>query len=104
MNENGFTLEKARNRQYTSRTISGAGYADDIALLANTFAQAESQLHSLKRAAGGIGLHANSDETEFMGFNQSDNISTLNCGPLKLVDKFTYFGSSVSSTECDINT
>ena len=32
------------------------------------------------------------------------NISTLNGSTLKLVDKFTYLGSSVSSTETDINT
>ena len=39
-----------------------------------------------------------------MYFNQTGDISTLNSGPLKLVDKFPYFGSSVSSTENDINT
>ena len=38
-----------------------------------------------------------------MCFNQRDNISTLNCSTLKLVDKFTYEGSSVSSTETDID-
>ena len=32
------------------------------------------------------------------------NISTLNGSSLKRVDKFTYFGSSVSSTETDIST
>ena len=32
------------------------------------------------------------------------NISTLNGSSLKLADKFTYLGSSVSSTETDINT
>ena len=36
-------------------------------------------------------------------FNQRGEISTLKGGPLKLVDKFTYFGSSVSSTEKVIN-
>ena len=41
-----------------------ADYADDIALLANTFAQAESQLHRLEKAAGGIGLQVNADKTE----------------------------------------
>ncbi len=51
----------------------------------------------------GIGLHVNIDKTEFICFNQRGNISTLNGGSLKLVDKFTYFGSSVS-TENDINT
>ena len=38
-----------------------------------------------------------------MCFNQRGDISTLKGGPLKLVDKFTYLGSSVSSTENDIN-
>ena len=38
-----------------------------------------------------------------IGF-QRGNISTLNSSSLKLVDKFTYLGSSVSSTETDINT
>ena len=32
-----------------------------------------------------------------------DNISTLNDGSLKLLDKFTYLESSISSTENDIN-
>ena len=36
-------------------------------------------------------------------FNQKGDISTLNGGSLKLVEKFTYFGSNVSSTENDIN-
>ena len=39
-----------------------------------------------------------------MCFNQTGNISTLNGSSLKLVDKFTYLGSSVSSTETDIDT
>ena len=36
--------------------------------------------------------------------NQTDYISTLDGTSLKLVDKFTYLGSSVSSTEKDIDT
>ena len=78
--------------------------ADDIALQANTPAQAETLLHSLERAAAGIGLHVNVHKTEYMCFNQTGNISTQNDSSLKLVDKFTYLGSSVSSTETDINT
>ena len=39
-----------------------------------------------------------------MSFNRRGDISTLNGTTLKLVDKFTYLGSSVSSTENDINT
>ena len=37
-----------------------------------------------------------------MCYNQTGDISTLDGTPLKLVDKFTYLGSSVSSTEKDI--
>ena len=39
-----------------------------------------------------------------MRFNESGDISTQNGSSLKLVDKFTYLWSSVSSTETDINT
>ena len=38
-----------------------------------------------------------------MCFNWEGAISTLIGGPLKLFDKFTYLGSSVSSTENDVN-
>ena len=99
MKENGFTLEKVRSRRYPAQTIT-----DKIALLANTTTQAKSLLHSLEREADGIGLHVNVDKTEHMRFYQRVNISTLNSDPLKLVDKSTYLGSIVSSTENDINT
>ena len=39
-----------------------------------------------------------------MCFNQTGDISTLGGTSLKLVDKFTYLGSSVSSREKDIDT
>ena len=39
-----------------------------------------------------------------MCYNQTGDISTLDGTPLKLVDKFTYLGSSVESTEKDIDT
>ena len=97
-------LTKKRSKRYPAKTITNADYADDIALLANTPNQAETLLHSLKRAAAGIGLHVNSHKTELMCFNQKGDISTLDETSLKLVDKFTYLGSSVSSTEKDIDT
>ena len=39
-----------------------------------------------------------------MCYNQTGDITTLDGTPLKLVDKFTYLGRSVSSTEKDIDT
>ena len=100
--ENGLTLKEARSRRYSAENITDANYADDIALLANTPTLAESLLHSLEQAAGGIGLHVNANKSEYKCFNQGD-ISTVNGGSLILVDKLTYLGSSVSSTECDTN-
>ena len=104
MKENGFKLTKERNRRYSAKTITNADYADDIAHLANAYSQAENLLHSLERVAAGIGLHVNSHKTEYMCFNQRGDISTLNCGSLKLVDKLSNLVSSISSTETDINT
>ena len=97
-------LTKKRSRRYHTKTITDADYADDIAILANTPNQAETLLHSLERAAAGIGLHVNAHKTEYMCYNQTDDVSTLDGTSLKLVDKFTYLGSSVSSTEKDIDT
>ena len=102
--ENNFELTKKRSRRYPAKTITDADYADDIALLVNSLAQDEILLHSLERAAAGIGLHVNAHKTEYMCFNQRGDISTLNDSSLKLVDKFTYLGCSVSSTETDTNT
>ena len=102
--ENGFELTKKRSKRYPATTITDADYADDIAILANTPDQAETLLHSLERAAASIGLYVNAHKTEYMCYNQTGDISTLEGTPLKLVDKFTYLGSSVESTEKDIET
>ena len=96
--ENGFGLTKKRSRRYRAKTSTDADYADDIVFLANTPNQAETRLH------GGIGLHVNAHKTEYMCYNQTGDITTLDGTSLKLADKFTYLGSSVSSTEKDIDT
>ena len=101
--ENGFVLTK-KSRRYPAKTITDADYAEYIAQLANTPNQVETLLHRLEQAAAGIGLHVNAHKTEFMCFNQKGDISTLDGTSLKLVDKFTNLGSSVSSTEKDIDT
>ena len=101
--DNGFELKKKRSRRYPAKTITDADYADDIAILANTPDQAETVLHSLEREAAGIGLYVNAHKTEYMYYNQKGDISTLDGTPLKLVDKFTYLGTSVESTEKDID-
>ena len=57
----------------------------DITILANTPNQADTLLHSLERAAAGIGLHVNAHKTDYMCYNQTGHISTLDGTPVKLV-------------------
>ena len=78
-------LKKARSRWYPTDTITDANYADDLVLLANTPAQAESLLKSLDQAAGSIGHYVNTNNTECICFEQGGAISILNSRPLKLV-------------------
>ena len=87
-----------------AKTITDADYADDLALLANASTQAETLLHCLEQAAADIGLHVNAHKTEYMRFNQTSDISTLNGISLSLVDKFTYLGSSVTHTHTHTHT
>ena len=100
--ENGFELTKKRSRRYPAKTIIDTVYANDWDT--GKYTQAETLLHSLERAAAGIRLYVNAHKTEYMCYNQTGDISTLDGTSLKLVDKFTYLGSSVSSTEKDIDT
>ena len=102
--ENGFELTKKRNRRNPAKTITVVAYAHDIAILENTPNQDETLLDNLEQATAGIGLHVNAYKTECMCFNQTGHIFTLDGTSLKLVDKFTYLGSSDSSTEKDIDT
>ena len=91
-------------RRHLAKTITDADYTDAIAILANTPNQAKTLLHSLEQATAGIGLYVNAHKTEYMCYNQTGDITTLDGTPLKLVGKFTYLGSSVSSTKKDIDT
>ena len=93
-------LANKRSRRYPAQAITYVDYTDDIPPLANVPAQAESLLHSLEWGAGGISLHVKADKTEYIC---RLHFSTLNGGPLRLVDKFTYLGSNVSSNKNDIN-
>ena len=81
--ENRFTLKESKKQ-----TISCRNY--NRCRLHKYICQAESLLHSLEQAAGGINLHVNVIKAEFICF-KCGVISTLSGKPLKLVDKFTYF-------------
>ena len=64
MSENVIALIKARSRRYHTETMIDVDNADDLALLANTPARAESQLHSRDQVAGDIGFYESANKTE----------------------------------------
>ena len=86
MKENGFKQAKEISRRYPAQNNTDTGYADLVAFLTNTPAQAKSLLHSLERAVGGIVLHAKADKRKYTYFHQRGNCSPLKGGPLKLAD------------------
>ena len=103
MKDNGFKPTKERSGIYPAQTFPDKDYTNDIVLLVNTSTQVETLLHSLEWAAACIGLYVNAHKTEYMCFNQRGDISTQSDSSRKLVDKFIYLRSSVSSTKTDIN-
>ena len=101
----GFTLKKSRSRRYPAIVITDTDFADDIALLSDTLAQAEKLLHRTQMAASQIGLHINEAKTEFMSFNIATPTLKTNQGKtLKYVNDFQYLGSWINSCEKDIST
>ena len=91
---------------YPGHSLGGGSYssAEKQSVYSTAPADWATLLHSLERAAAGIGLYVNAHKTEYTCYNQTGDISTLDGTPLKLVDKFSYLGSSVASTEKDIDT
>ena len=85
--ESGLTLKKPRSRRYPAVTITDTNNADDIVLPTNTPPQAESLLHSLRQEIVSISLHVNTNKMENLYFNWEGAISTLNRGPLKIIEK-----------------
>ena len=103
MKENGFTQKRQEENDTLQKLFRIQTTQLTIALFANTPTQAKSLSHSLEQAAGGIGRHVDADKTEYMCYNKKGDISSLNGGSLKLLDKFNYLGSRISSNENDIN-
>ena len=56
--------------EVSAETIADAGYADDLAGLANSPSQVKSFLHSFEQATEGIGFCVNTNKADFMRFKQ----------------------------------
>ena len=62
-------------KQTTSRrTITDKDYVDDIAVTSNTLKDTNTILLNIELAAKEIGLNINTDKTEYINFNQNNNL------------------------------
>ena len=93
--ELGFKINRKRSRRHNPNVITDLDFADDIALVAEELEQAQDFLHCVQENAAKIGLHLNSDKTEFMSFNQVQGIvlKTVNNENIKKVNNFKYLGT-----------
>ena len=98
----GLTINKAKSSRYPPTKITDVDYADDLAALSDSIEDATKLLIEIEKAAKQIGLHINEGKTEFMAFNQTGTIESLEGKTIKRVDDFTYLGSHLASTEKDI--
>ena len=80
MKDNGFKLTMERSRRYPAQKITDADNADDK------------------------DLHVNAHKMEYMCFNQTGDICTLNGCSLKLVDKFIYINTWLAKAWTAIDT
>ena len=72
-------------------------YADDLVLLTDAPTRAQFLLHNLEQAVGAL------TSTRMQIKQSSCFLNEKEPSPLKLVDKFAYLGSNISSTESDVS-
>ena len=100
----GFKIDRKRNRRHNPDVITDLDFADDIALVTEELEQAQDFLHRVLENAAKIGLHLDSDKTEFMSFNQAQDsvLKTVNNQNIKKVDNFKYLGAWIEDTAIDV--
>ena len=95
-----FHIKKTRKKRNPVETMTEADYADDLELYADTVIQFEYLRHSLKQAAGGVGLYVSANKT--MYFKQ-EYVFFWGGKSLKLMDQLTHLFSNNSSDGSDVN-
>ena len=102
--ELGFKINRKRSRRHNPNVITDLDFADDIALMTEELEQAQDFLHCVQENAAKIGLHLNSDKTEFMTFNEVQDtiLKTVNNENIKKIDNFKYLGAWIDDTANDV--
>jgi len=104
--ELGFKLRRRQSRRIPATVITDMDFADDIALVSESIAQAQEMLSRVEDSAYGVGLVMNAGKTKFMTYNIGDivNIKAKDGSELERVDDFKYLGSWVDNSNKDIKT
>ena len=89
----GFKLDNNRIRQHKPAIITDFDFEDDIALVTEEINQAENFLQRVQNSAARIGLHLNTEKTEFICFNQEQEPVLNTIGKDKI--KFMALSTSV---------
>ena len=96
-------IDLITDNSFTTKTIIDVDYADNLMLLLNTSAQAESLLHYLEQTKGSIDLYVNENKIDLICFLKERGIFILRCRLLKWVYPFTHLSSNISFAESDVN-
>lgn len=92
----GFLLQHRLGPRKPAVYLTDTDFADDIALISSTLADAQNLLNALESAANCIGLYLNESKTEYLTLNVDDSlahIKTISGTNLKKVDDYIYLGS-----------
>ena len=103
----GLEIKPRQSSRHPAEYLTDTDFADDIALISHSLANAQSLLQSLEQASNCVGLYLNESKTEYVNKCISDSdfvIQTLNNTLLKMVSDYVYLGSYISSSEKDFLT
>jgi|GEM_PF-4325002 len=106
-NNFGFHLRERKSSRQPALRVTDLAFADDIALVAETFESAQAMLDAVVREASIAGLHLNQAKTKVLvkgdlAFEFPSRTLQLLDSDLERVSDFRYLGSSVISPEVDI--
>ena len=102
----GLEIKPRQSSRHPAEYHTDTDFADDIALISHSLANAQSLLQSLEQASNCVGLYLNESKTEYVNKCISDSdfvIQTLNNTLLKMVSDYVYLGSYISSSEKKIS-
>jgi hypothetical protein len=101
----GFTIHPRRSRRHPKEALADLDFADDIALLSDTVAEAQELLTRVETACKKVGLALNGPKTKALSYNiqNPQPLCTSDGTTLEYKDDFKYLGSWVDDSAKDIS-